>query len=89
VNPPLQISPFSVFIVGGGGRVYEIIHFHHKWLVNPPLPISPFSVLIGEIASQKISQNPVGAGSKTIYETHQKSHKPAPSPPGFTSTFNQ
>jgi len=89
VNPPLPISPFSVFIVGGGGRVYEIIHFHHKLLVNPPLPISPFSVLIGEIASQKISQNPVGAGSQTIYENHKQSHKPAPSPPLFTSTLYQ
>jgi hypothetical protein len=26
-------------IVGGGGRVYEIVDFYHKLLVNPPLQI--------------------------------------------------
>jgi len=25
----------------GWGRVYEIIHFYHKWLLNPPLQKSP------------------------------------------------
>ncbi|TAE57224.1 MULTISPECIES: hypothetical protein, partial [unclassified Microcoleus] len=28
-----------ICIVGGRGRVYEIIHFYRKLLVNPPLQI--------------------------------------------------
>ncbi len=41
---------------------------------------------MAEFTSKKIP-NAVGAGSQTIYSTYKQSHKPAPSPPLFTSTF--
>ena len=86
-----------IFIVCGGGRVYEIIRFFREWLANPPLRIWYICIVCGGgrvyyiirfyrelLANPPLqTQNIVGAGSPTIYETDRQSHKPAPSPPLF------
>ncbi len=56
INPPCPrdclyaqlIDKFScIYIVGGAGRVYEIVHFFRELLVNPPLQIGCIYIVGG------------------------------------------